>query len=97
MLWPEHSDGTHIVSSKWLPIPTSEAQFSEMAMRYMLEQFDDLPPSHRYKRQSRPPAPPYANAVIDEAVARYFYSQGCDNFLNSFNFPSTSTKSVLQT
>ncbi|KAK6027608.1 hypothetical protein OSTOST_06362, partial [Ostertagia ostertagi] len=90
MLWPEHPDSSVRVSSKWLPIPTNESQFSEMAIRYMREQDSgefilvavelSCRQSHRYKRQSRPPAPPYADPAIDEAVARYFYSRGSNSF-----------------
>ncbi|KAK5966678.1 hypothetical protein GCK32_004030 [Trichostrongylus colubriformis] len=76
MLWPEHPENSAIVGSKWLPIPTNDTQFAAMAVRYMQEQLGDLPSSHRYNRQCRPPAPSPTEGAIDEAVARLYYSRG---------------------
>uniref|UniRef100_A0A7I5E864 PH domain-containing protein n=1 Tax=Haemonchus contortus TaxID=6289 RepID=A0A7I5E864_HAECO len=80
MLWPEHPERGDVVSSKWLPIPSDEEQFSEMAVQYINDQFGELPPSHRYKRQFRPSVSSPADDAIDESVARLFYGRGINNF-----------------
>ncbi|XGW19234.1 hypothetical protein V3C99_003231 [Haemonchus contortus] len=80
MLWPEHPERGDVVSSKWLPIPSDEEQFSEMAVQYINDQFGELPPSHRYKRQFRPSVPSPADDAIDESVARLFYGRSINNF-----------------
>ncbi|WKX92540.1 hypothetical protein Q1695_010518 [Nippostrongylus brasiliensis] len=74
MLWPEHSVGVGLVSTKWLPKPKTAEEFREMAVKYVIEQTSELPPTHRFKRQSRL-LPVEENvdadeAAIDEAVAR---------------------------
>ncbi|KJH50831.1 hypothetical protein DICVIV_02981 [Dictyocaulus viviparus] len=74
MLWPESLQNRNLICSKWWPIPECEAEFSRMAQRYMFEQFSDLPPSHRYKRLSRPWACENPETYLDDVVARYLYS-----------------------
>ncbi|VDO82486.1 unnamed protein product [Heligmosomoides polygyrus] len=73
MLWPEHPDDDgRGVSTKWRPIPRSEKEFEETAVKFVLEQLGELPPTHRAKRQSRP-VPSLSETSVDGAVARLFY------------------------
>lgn len=73
MLWPEHPDDDgRGVSTKWRPIPRNEKEFEATAVKYVLEQLGELPPTHRAKRQSRP-VPSLSETSVDGVVARLFY------------------------
>ncbi|CAJ0600282.1 unnamed protein product [Cylicocyclus nassatus] len=74
-LWPESQTEKMRLSSKMLPIPRSEEDFSKKATCYVLEQLSEMPASHRYNRVSRPPPPPYADTSVDKAVGRHVYQE----------------------
>ncbi|KAJ1362700.1 hypothetical protein KIN20_022353 [Parelaphostrongylus tenuis] len=83
MLWPEISAKQTSISSKWLPIPKSFEEFAKMAERYVIEQFSDLPSSHRYTRLSRPWTSESPETPVENIVAQCLY--GKDPNCVSFN------------